>query len=217
MENYVRVRAVETAMETAKGGAPNIGAAYEITVFDKDGKVKQVVREDAKCFVMNFLRMVRHWFFSGIPGYGSVTNEFMNLTGSLVASDGIRATSSCGSFLMNGSVGNLTKGIVVGSDATPVVSDDYKIGSIISHGSGVGQFNYDAMIVGPFTESGSTMVFPVSRVISNATDSEIPFSEIALYAQGSIVIMLLRDVIFPSISLQPGESALIAYKIILNG
>jgi hypothetical protein len=205
---------VETAMETAKGGAPNIGAAYEITVFDKDGKVKQVVKADAKCFVMNFLRMVRHWFFSG---YGPVTNEFMNLTGSLVASDGIRVKSSYGSFLMNGSIGDLTKGVVVGSDATPVVSDDYKIGSIISHGSGVGQFNYDAMIVGPFTESESTMVFPVSRVISNATDSEIPFSEIALYAQGSIVIMLLRDVIFPSISLQPGESALIVYKIILNG
>jgi hypothetical protein len=202
-------------METAKGGAPNIGAAYEITVFDKDGKVKQVVKSDAKCFVMNFLRMIRHWCLNN-GGTNNYTN-FRNLSGSIVGAGGVRINSGYGSFGLVGLAGDLTKGIVVGTDATAVTDDDYKVGIIINHGTGPGQFLYDDTAVTPFAEAENVMTLSASRIVSNSTSDAITFSEIALYGLGTITVMLLRDVISPSVTIQPSESALIVYKIIING
>jgi len=213
------VRAVETAMETAKGGAPNIGAAYEITVFDKDGKVKQVVKADAKCFVMNFLRMVRHWCLNNGHHSHNYTS-FRDLSGNVVSSGGLwidTGYNNYGSFRLDGLAGVLTKGIIVGTDATAVTEDDYKIGSIINHGTDPGQFLYDGTAVAAFTEVGNVMTLPISRIISNNTLDAITFSEIALYGLGLITVMFLRDVISPSVTIQPAESALIVYKIIMNG
>jgi hypothetical protein len=207
---------MEAVMEGAKGADPNIGAAYEITVFDKDGNVKQVIKEDAKCYVMNFLRMVRHWFINAY-NYTYTATNFKNLSGTIVTSGGYNPGSSAiGCFLGNAAVGDLTRGIVVGTDSTPVTSDDYKIGTLINHGSGAGQFLYDAVGIGPVVESGITMTLPISRIISNGTANPITFSEIGLYGLRRITIMVLRDVI-SSVTIQPGESALIAYKIIING
>jgi hypothetical protein len=208
---------MKAAEEDAKGVAPNIGAAYEITVFDKDHKVKQVIREDAKCFVMNFLRMIRHWLSNGSHLNSIVLTDFKNLSGTIVSSSGVRTAETIGSFRANAGVGVLTGGIIVGTDATAVTYDDYKIGSIVNHGTGTGNLAYDSGVVGPVTEVGSVMTLSVSRIVSNSTANPITFSEIALYGLGAITVMLLRDVISPSVTLGPGESALIAYKMIING
>jgi hypothetical protein len=208
---------METAMDDAKGVTPNIGAAYEITVFDKDGKVRQVINEDAKCYVMNFSRMIRHWFLcSGGSQNTSIYANFKNLSGSIVSSAGV-AYPTVGSFKLDGLAGILTKGIIVGTDGTAVTADDYKIGSLINNGTDAGRLSYDANVIAAFTESGSTMTMPVSRLVSNGTSNPVVFSEIALYALGQITIMVLRDVISPSVTLGVGESALIVYKLIING
>ena len=211
-----------------EGVNPNIGAAYEITVFGTDGKPRQVVKDDAKCYVMNFLRMLRHWFLNGGwngSGNSLVNTSFRNLAGSIVSSSGVCYSVTCsrdwylswGSFLANAAIGDLTRGIVVGTGTTTVANDDYKIETLTSHGSGVGQLFYDAVAFLPLAVSDNTMTIGIARMMSNNGASPIPVNEIAFYAAGVIPIMLLRDLVASPVILNPGESMLVAYKLILNG
>lgn len=202
---------------------PNIGAAYEITIFDVDGNVKQVIREEAKCFVMNFLRMVKNWLSnSTYASYAdtSVSTNFRRASdGSIVAGVGVQGSRPAvpGSFLANAGVGDVTKGIVVGTSNTPVQYDDYKLGSIIAHGAGAGQIVYDGVASFVMSTVGNAVTISIPRMVNNGNSSAITVNEIGLYAQGrsSLTIMLLRDVISP-VTLGPGETALIVYKLIFN-
>lgn len=201
-----------------KDAAPNIGAAYEITVFDKDGKVKQVIVDDAKCYVQNFLRMVRNWFLVGDGN--SIATSFVSLTGILTSATSVifhTGPPSVGTFSANAAAGDITSGIVVGTGNVAVIADDYKLGNVITHGTGVGQLSYDAVSFLPNTISGNTITITLARMVSNATTGAVVISEIGLYRLGTISIMTLRDVISPSVTLNSGESALIAYKQIING
>lgn len=209
------------------GISPNIGAAYEITVFDRNGNVRQVINEDAKCFVRNFMRMIKNLFYNGTPAYpphyGSPADSrtptnFRNLAGAIVSTRGIDPTgTSIGAFIATALAGDLTKGIVVGSGSTAVIDDDYKLGTIITHGSGAGQLVYDAESFLPLATVGNTVTITTARMVGNSSANPVVIYEIGLYLMGLITIMLLRDVISPSVTLNAGESALIAYKIIING
>ena len=203
---------------------PNIGAAYEITVFNVDGTVKQVIQEEAKCFVLNFLRLIKNLLSNG--GDANYTNlvvytNFRNLAGAVVQSAGyLGATtpnSGFGAFLANGASGDITRGVVVGSGSTPVTADDYKLESIIAHGTGVGQLSYDMVAIQKMPPVGSTIVIAVTRIVSNNSAAPVSFSELGIYQVGQAAIMTLRDVIASPVVLNLGESALIAYKIIING
>lgn len=208
---------------------PNIGAAFEITVFDKNGKIKRVIHEDAKCYVQNFLRMVRHWYTTGgyhsdVSGQGgnAILTPFKNLSGAVVQSGGYYPASNptvlyIGSFLGDALLGDLTKGIIVGTGVAAVTADDYCMGAVIAHGSAAGQLVYDASAFLPLDVVGSTMTVITSRMVTNASGGVITFTEIGLYLKGMISVMVLRDIVSPSVSLNSGESALIAYKLIING
>jgi hypothetical protein len=223
------ISAMDTLADSPiEGVNPNIGAAYEITVFDTEGKPRQVIKEEAKCYVMNFLRLLRHWFFNGRwppSGNSLVTTSFRNLTGSIVSSNGVLYSVTCsrdwyinwGSFLANAAIGDLTRGIIVGTGSTVVGNDDYKIETLIAHGSGAGQLFYDAVAFLPLSVSGNTITIGIARMMSNNGASPVPVNEIALYASGAISIMILRDLVGSSVILNPGESMLVAYKLILNG
>jgi hypothetical protein len=61
------------------------------------------------------------------------------------------------------------------------------------------------------------MTINIARMINNVSSGPVTISEFALYLFGMISIMVLRDVITPSITLGSGESALFVYKLIING
>jgi len=212
---------MEPQVEELTDVSPNIGAAYEITVFDKDGNVKQVIKDDAKCFVQNFLRLVRYWFVNANNvGDVGAPSGFKNLSGSVVQTTSALPpynTIQFGSWLTNAGVGDLTRGIVAGSGSVAVTDDDYKLGSIITNGSGSGQLSYDSTVFNPVSIVGNTVTLTQMRMTSNFTVNPIVISEIGLYMLGIITIMTIRDILVPSITLGAGESALIAYKIIING
>jgi hypothetical protein len=212
---------MESHAEDHEGVSPNIGAAYEITVFDKDGNVKQVVKDDAKCFVMNFLRIIQNLILNGrdveYHQYWAATTSMRNLTGEMVSTYGISASYDIyGSFLANALDGDVTKGIVVGSGNIPVTEDDYALGTIIQHGSGSNQLSYGGVAISPPSTVGSVITVTTSRMFYNTGVDAVPVSEIGLYQKGQITIMTLRDII-SQILLNPGESMLVGYKIILNG
>jgi hypothetical protein len=114
-------------------------------------------------------------------------------------------------------LGDLTKGIIVGTGAVAVAADDYCMGAAIAHGSGAGQLVYDASAFLPLDVVGNTMTIVTSRMVTNSSGGVITFTEIGLYLKGIISVMVLRDIVSPSVSLNSGESALIAYKLIMNG
>jgi len=204
---------------------PNIGAAFEITVFDANGDVRQVVADDAKCFVLNFLRMIKNWMINStylsFRGDTRVRNSFVNTAGATVSlcgsGWGSGSGSSVGTFFVTAPSATTTHGIVTGRGVTPVAAADYKIEILNAHGTGANQLSYDAVSVLNPTVVDNVLTIPISRMINNSSTGTVDISEIALYLSGEGYIMVLRDLITPTITLNPGEAALIVYKIILNG
>lgn len=204
---------------------PNIGAAFEITVFDVDGNVRQVVADNARCFVLNFLRMIKNWMINStylsFRGDTRVRNSFVNTVGSTVSlcgsGWGSGSGTAYGTFFVTAPSTNTAYGIVTGRGTTPVAAADYKIQTLNDHGSGVNQLSYDAVSVLSPTIVGNVLTIPVSRMVNNSGTGTVDISEIALYLSGEGYIMILRDLISPTITLNPGEAALVVYKIIFNG
>jgi hypothetical protein len=210
--------------QDAKGGSgggvtPNIGAAYEITVFNVDGTVKQVIKDDARCFVQNFLRTVLYWFGCPANNPASYVVSMRNLSGVMQNYDAkapIKTGTNVqsGSFVADAGIGIITHGIVIGSGNTTVVADDYKLGAIIEHGSGSGQMDYDAVAFLPMAIVGNTITISVLRLMSNSGPTAVSVNEIGLYERAvfdNMSLMILRDVLTPTISLNPGEAMLVTY------
>lgn len=216
---------MDSHVEEVSDVAPNIGAAYEITVYGTDGKVRQVIKEDAKCYVQNFLRMFNYFFKNslyysmGMPSYYTtlVNSNFKNLSGSIISSAGYFNWNGTGSFIAVAAAGDISDGIVVGSGSTVVTNDDYKLATIITHGSGSGQLSYDEVTFPPITTVGNTVTIPVKRVIQNTSSGAVTIQEIGLYVRGQFTIMILRDILSPQVVLNPGELVAIIYNQIING
>ena len=217
--------AMEPRVEEVSGVAPNIGAAYEITVYGTDGKVRQVIKDDAKCYVQNFLRMFNYFFKNslyysmGMTSYYTtlVNSNFKNLAGSIISSAGYFNWNATGSFIAVAGAGDITAGVVVGSGSTVVTNDDYKLATIITHGSGSGQLFYDEITFPPIITVGNTVTIPVKRVIQNTSSGAVTIQEIGLYVRGQSTIMILRDILSPQVVLNPGELVAIVYNQIING
>lgn len=95
-------------------------------------------------------------------------------------------------------------GIVVGTDNTAVSPTNYKLGTIIPHGTSSGQFEYYGCWVSNFTiTSGSQQAtFDIERICRNGSGGNITVNEIGLYfiaeAQGTSELKsfcIVRDVL----------------------
>lgn len=197
-------------------GPPNIGLKYEITVLNKDGSIASHQEHDAKCFVQNFLRLVYAFYLWGVPT--DIRAPFRLLNGTLSTSRG-QFDTTVGCFLCNAGLGILTRGIVAGSGNNATVADSYALQTPISHGTTDGTLQYSVESILPLQIDGNKITFATSRSIVNSGATSITVREIALYCLGgdSVTVMIMRDVLPSEVPLSTGQSAIIVYKIILNG
>jgi len=166
--------------------AKNLSQLYAIihrTVSDTDGNVishKQIL---SKSFVRNFMHYIYLNISNGISSadWGITTpapsSRATKYTGGTWIDYGGNKPIYC-----NGSVGNDNLGIIIGTGTTPPTPDDYKIETLIPHGTGAGQMAYQQVhSVNGVTVSGNDVMLKISRIFINNSGGTIQPSEVCLY------------------------------------
>lgn len=201
---------------TRNSDAPNIGAEYEIAIFDKDGNEKRRFGGKANCFVKGFMDYLWHLARNGTVDITEST--FVKTNGTSVTDHLVKYHTSVyvGGARAISDANVIDTGIVVGRSTTPVTLGDYNVGSTIS----ISELQYGPSIVPPLQYSGNAAMINMSRQITNGSSSAVSgISSIAVYVRGfrsDWSFMILRDVV-PTFELNPGESAIVIYKLIFNG
>jgi hypothetical protein len=75
-------------------------------------------------------------------------------------------------------------GLVLGTGNTAVTLNDYKLGTVIAHGNGAGQLNYNIMNIAfyfPFKIVGSSAQWSILRPITNFSGNDIVVKEAGIY------------------------------------
>jgi len=182
----------------------------ELELRDKDGKLLEKRRFPSHTYV--------YPFFVCLDAHLASRNmSVTKIDGTTAGTDVLNYTNGYITFLGNASYGDTSKGIVIGTSDTPYSPTQYKLQSIISHGSGVGQMLYSAQTTDPPQQvtGGYRIVF--SRVFTNASGSSITVKEIGIYMYTYNVgnFMMARDVIAP-VTVGNGQSLTVRYILSLT-
>ena len=112
------------------------------------------------------------------------------------------------------SAGNDTKGIVVGTGTTAVAIDDYKIETIIAHGTGSGQLDYGASTVTSY-ESASEDYVLCQRVFTNLNAASLSVTESGIYVKNKsdCCFCIARDIFASAYALANGDTLTVQYFI----
>ena len=115
---------------------------------------------------------------------------------------------------INGAVGSISTGTVVGTGSNPVLISDYSLQTIINNGVGAGQLQYAIQTFLAQYEIGASRYFPTERVFTNASGASITVNEIGLYstpAGAAPTFMLSRDLL--SFAIPNGQTRTVRYVI----
>lgn len=183
----------------------------EIVLRDKDGKVILKRKQESKSFVRNWNR----WLQTHLYGVGQNVVDAFGITWTLYI-----AGAAYGSpIVAEAAIGAATHGLVCGSSSTAPAKTNYILGTLIAHGTGSGQLQYQASNVSA-QEASDTDIIQISRVFINGSGATVTVREAGIYAYSYsqvpslayINFLILHDV-FTAISVAHGESLTLTYKI----
>ncbi len=142
---------------------------YSVVVRDRQGEVVSRERRKAKSFLKQWNEMM----------YAMMTTR--NLQAKHI--DGVVSTIGDvdEAFAMNGGIGIVDFGVVIGTGDTAVAIDDYALETLIAHGAGADQMSYAACTVSAFTVAPPSCSFVVTRTITNNSGVTITVKEAGLY------------------------------------
>jgi len=116
--------------------------------------------------------------------------------------------------------GDLSAGIVVGSDPTPVAIDQYDLVARIAHGTGAGQLSYGGTTVEVLSKTATTWRVIVVRTLTNQSGAAITVKEFGLFLRLTMGVspywysaMLARDVPPTAIDVPDGYTLTVRYII----
>jgi len=187
----------------------------ELEVRDKYGRRKIKRRCLSRSFVRQYLDFLRALFLASNLGANAGTVKRIDGTDQATPYN----NSASDTFMnANGGAGDTNRGIVVGSDQTPVDPSQYDLAAPIAHGSGAGQLSYGAMQIGAVTIEGQTQYFEMLRSMSNQSGGTVTVAEagVRLYRYRADlgftwVHLIIRDVFNP-IALAAGDTLTVKYK-----
>lgn len=196
---------------------PLISLWIELTLRDEDGRVIMRRTEKSHSWVFNIIRAL---YALMVTTVGNYVTSFTFTDGRIRTYPGIY---NIGDSLMqlNAPAGNAGYGIVVGSGTNPVSIYDYNLQSQIGHGSGSGQLLYGDTIVEPITVSGNAASFLVYRNFTGNQYNTVTVNEVGLVASytfsgGGFYFLIARDVISPSVSVNPNAGLTVGYRFTLS-
>ncbi|MCP4707647.1 MAG: hypothetical protein GY869_03395 [Planctomycetes bacterium] len=147
----------------------------------------------------------------------------VNLTGGRESGDGAMYVGNACDVGSNGwgyraGTGVVDQGIVAGTGTDVEDFEDYKLDTIIGHGTGAGQFSYvlgEASVV-TFDEGSHSLKCTIVRYMNNNSGGAIDVTEIALYCGGRLVadknFMVARDLLGAAIEVPNGGQFKVTYE-----
>jgi len=178
----------------------------ELELRDKDGRLIQKRKFASKTYVKQGLMCTQMMMSGRTPTLTDVNGTSYSLS-----------LSQAGIYAANAGYGDLSRGIVIGTSDTPYAYDQYKLQSVINHGSSGGQMLYGVQSIDtPQSITGGYRLV-LSRVFTNSSGASITVKEVGLYYQFYIApspywiaIMQAREVITP-IAVANGQSLTVRY------
>jgi len=177
----------------------------DLIVKDKRGRITRKKTIECKSFVRQFLELL-------FVQFGQTETSVKDTNGTSRTPRPYTYT-----FKANAPSGNTSYGILVGTGTTSPTISDYKMESLINHGSGGGQLQYGAVTFGDPTCDATTCYFTITRDFSNGSGGDITVHEIGLavmaYDSGSKYFLAIRDVVSGGISVPNGQTLTLNYRI----
>jgi hypothetical protein len=182
----------------------SIKAYVYATIQDKEGKKIYRVRKRAKSFVKAFIGILAR----------SMLGSTSSVTVPVIDTGGTARSTVYPQMHTQAGVGDTSYGIVVGSVATAVTIDDYKLGGLIPHGTVTGQLQYGGMsIVGTFIVSGNKASIKIGRTLTNPSSTDaVVFQEVGLYVYDESYKYCIDRTLFTG-TIPPSGNAQIIYEI----
>ncbi|MBA7664353.1 hypothetical protein ES703_72411 [subsurface metagenome] len=186
--------------------------SYTVEVTDKEGRVLQRISAPSRSYVKAWNQLIDSHAKTTDPG-----GPFVIVTDTSEANK--NAYSATRTLKADAAIGSVTYGIRIGKGATAVTIDDYALESPCGEGSGVNQFEHQAV---QFTEpivSGSTCYFTVKRVMLNNSGATITgIREIGCYIQFTASAlgqraMGFRDVLPSAVTIPDGGAITVTYTL----
>ncbi len=185
-----------------------VGAALELTVKDKNNKVTDHRIMESRSFVRQFLELL-FVEFNKLPPKAALLMKDIGGFPRYIR-EGYR------NFDCAGGVGDLARGIMVGTGTTTPTIDDYRLEATIAHGLSAGQLQYGGVTFGLPASDPTTSQFTITRDFANASGGDITVSEIGLYVVGwdgsARYFMVIRDVITGGIVVPNGQTLTVNYR-----
>ncbi len=185
-----------------------VGAVLELMVKDKNDKVTDHRIMKSRSFVRQFLELL-FVEFNKLPPKAALLMKDIGGSPRYIR-EGYR------NFDCAGGVGELARGIMVGTGITAPTIDDYRLEATIAHGLGAGQLQYGGVTFGLPASDPTTSQFTITRDFANASGGDITVSEIGLYVVGwdgaARYFMVIRDVIAGGIVVPNGQTLTVNYR-----
>lgn len=172
---------------------------YEVEVRDGDGRLLCRRSGVSRSYVNAWNKVLRTLCY-GFSTTGVIDTGNVSRT----------VTAEAVNMRMAGS-GEDYKGIVVGTDNTPVTIDDYKLGAQVTLAGGWQHYpaSYDTPAV-----VGNTCSFNVTRMIVNNTGGPVEIKEIGGYIEGKTWYFCgIRDVLGSPVTVPDGGSITVTYTM----
>ena len=174
-------------------------SSVEIIRKDKYGNI--LFQEEVPCD--SLLRQFQQYWYARLTPKTEVVTDTGG-SGRTVGSDDSQAVTAA--------VTNDNYGILVGSNNTAVVIDDYGLNTKIAHGSGAGELEYGLTIV-TNNETASEDYVMVSRIFTNTSGGDVTVREAGLCTLATPYYFLIAREVITEQVLANTETLTINYKI----
>ena len=139
-----------------------------IEIINKEtGEVE--LKHECHSFVLQYLQVIGYLMKGSQTSMKDITNTARGFTTTPVTID------------VFGVIGNVTRGLVVGSGTNGNSPNDYALQTLIAQGSSAGQLQYGIMSFTEAVVAGSNIVFVMQRDVTNGSGGNVTVNEIGVY------------------------------------
>ncbi len=179
-----------------------------VEIRDKQGKVISRSRQKSRSFLRAYNHIINAQFEASLSPSPPIQTK--DITGALIDLEQYFMNLIC-----NALVGEDEKGIVIGTGATAVTIEDYKIETPIAQGIGAGQMEYQAETFTDPQVAGNECSFTNQRAIVNNSGGVITVREAGLYLYGHppTYFCAVRDVLASAQAVPDGGAITITYTL----
>ncbi|MFC1935912.1 hypothetical protein ACFLX9_04075 [Chloroflexota bacterium] len=218
-------------------------AFWDLLVVEKDGAVRQRLKQRSHSFVRNaFNHLIGQLAAKNGNGGATFGGGFINIretggyvrTGNYPILTGHSSNSTTTSSLDSAGggpgivapAGNNNKGIVVGSGANPESFEDYALQSLILNGTSAGRLSYIQSESPVVSYDGGTLTLTVTHVrfFNNNSGGPVDVNEVGIYllgktgygGQSDITWMVARDKLVATVQVPDTGQLKVTYTISLT-